>query len=270
MYAFFLDKTAQDSQTLQDYLQDWKQKNKIAGQDFLIENVDQITTICTDKGREFSTVVAVGGEDTFQAVVGESKNFEDKTVLAYIPTSTNDLTKRIAVRDYKEACEVIAQRKIIELTALSVNSQYFLFNYEINIVHGEDGSTPTSHIHLDKAIQLDLPTDNIILHNRYQELLPHNSPLIIEGFSKNIISSDKRSIFKLASHRIGRIGENEKRLQLRMPATRIRVDSEARLVSGSGKVLKKPLNIGLNKRPIRLIVKRGQEMQAVLSPGLIS
>jgi hypothetical protein len=47
-YALLLDKSAQDSQALQAYLASWKQSQKLNCKDYLVENVDQITTICRE------------------------------------------------------------------------------------------------------------------------------------------------------------------------------------------------------------------------------
>ena len=65
-YALLLDKSAQDSQALQTFLANWKQSQKLNCKDYLVENVDQITTICREDGKKFTTIVAVGDEITFE------------------------------------------------------------------------------------------------------------------------------------------------------------------------------------------------------------
>jgi len=270
MYALFLDKSAQDSPALQTYLQNWKQAQKINCEDYPINNVEQITTICREHGKKFTTIVGVGSESTFQALISESRYFNEKAVLAYIPTSVNTLTKRLGIKDYKDGCATVAQRKIIELTALSINQQYFLFDYKIQTVKSVSQDSPTTHIHLDKTMQIDLPTDVMIFHNRNQELLPHNSPLLLEAYSQNNLSSDKRNVLKLAKQHMYNMAEDEKRLQLRIPAHTLQIDCSAELVNSYNHKLKTPITVGQHKKSIRLIVKKGQELQAILSPGLIS
>lgn len=270
MYALFLDKSAQDSQALQAYLASWKQSQKIVSEDYLIENVEQITTICREHGKKYSTIVGIGSEATFQALISDSRYFDEKAVLAYIPTAANILTKRLGIKDYKDGCAIVAQRKIIELTALSINQKYFLFDYQIEVVKGATQDSPTTHIHLDKTMQIDLPTDVVIFHNRNQELLPHNSPLLLEAYSQKNLSTDKRNVLKLATQHLYNMGEDEKRLQLRIPAHTLQIDSNSELVDMYNHKLKTPIAVGLHKKSIRLIVKKGQELQAILSPGLIS
>lgn len=270
MYALFLDKSARDSSALQAYLATWKQTQKIISEDYLIDNVEQITTICREHGKKYSTIIGIGSEATFQSLISESRYFDDKVVLAYIPTAVDTLTKRLGIKDYKDGCSIVAQRKIIELTALSINQKYFLFDYRIDVVRGATKDSPTTHIHLDKTMQIDLPTDVMIIHNRNQELLPHNSPLLLEAYSQKNLSSDKRNVLKLATQHLHNMGEDEKRLQLRVPAHTLQIDSSSELVDEYNHKLKTPIVVGSQKKSIRLIVKKGQELQAILSPGLIS
>ena len=270
-YALLLDKSAQDSQALQAFLANWKQSQKLNCKDYLVENVDQITTICREDGKKFTTIVAVGDEITFEAMLSNAKYFDEKVVLGYIPTSVNTLTKRLGIKDYKEGCDIVSQRKIVELTALSVGQQYFLFDFKINTANSPDQEASNNvHIHLDKAMQIDIPTNAIILHNRNQEHLPHNSPLLLEAYTTQKLSSDRHNVLKLAKQRLKSIGADEARLQLRIPANNLQIESTNELVDSYNHKLKTPLSVGLHKKPIRLIVKKGQELQAILSPGLIS
>ncbi|MBA3679335.1 hypothetical protein H0W80_04070 [Candidatus Saccharibacteria bacterium] len=270
MYALFFDKSANDSQALQNHVEGWKQSNNIHAEEYKLESVDQITTICREHGKKYSTIIAIGNENTFEALVSESRYFSDQAVLGYIPTSTNLLAKRLGIKDYKDGCNVIAQRKVIELTALSVNQRYFLFDFQLSAMQSDNTTPIKLHIHLDKSLQIDLPTDIIILHNRNQELLPHNSPILLEAFSRKTLSSDKNNILKMASQRFNAVNTDENRLQLRIPANTLRIESSAELKDGYGHSIKLPVTIGVNKKSVRLIVKKGQELQAILSPGLIS
>jgi len=269
-YALILDKSAQDSQALQSYLASWKLSQKLNCQDYLVDNVEQITTICQTDGKKFTTIVAVGSEQTFEAMVSNARFFDEKVVLGYIPTSSSTLTKRLAIKDYKDGCDIVSQRKIVELTALSVGQQYFLFDFTINSTPSTEQQDSSIHIHLDKSMQIELPTNTIVLHNRDQEHFPHNSPLLLEAYSVQKLSSDKHNVLKLASQRLKSIGTDEKRLQLRIPAQSLQIETTSQLVDSYNHRLKTPLTVGLHKKPVRLIVKKGQELQAVLAPGLIS
>lgn len=270
-HALLLDKSAQDSQALQAHLASWKQSQKLNCKDYLVDNVDQITTVCREDGKKFTTFVAIGSEVTFEAMLSNAKYFDEKVVLGYIPTSVNTLTKRLGIKDYKEGCDIVSQRKIVELTALSVGQHYFLFDFKINSASSPSPEESNNvHIHLDKAMQIDIPTSTIVLHNRNQEHLPYNSPLLLEAYTTQKLSSDKHNVLNLAKQRLKKIGTDEKRLQLRIPANSLQIESTNELVDSYNHKLKTPISVGLHKKPIRLIVKKGQELQAILSPGLIS
>lgn len=268
MYAFFFDKSAQDSQALLGFVSDWKQAKNIVGEDYTINHVDDITTICEKNGHKYSSIIAVGTEKTFDYLVGLASNFNDDAVMAYIPTVADMLAKRIGVKDYKEACEVISQRKIVELTALSFNQNYFLFS--LNVVVKQTDNRDKIFISLDKSMQLSLEADKIIIHNRHQELLPHNTGLLLEAFSTPKQQDEKRNLLQIATTKLTQNKQNEMNLQLRIPANSLIVETKARLFDTYSHPIKLPLKIGLHKKPIRLIVKKGQELQAIMAPGLIS
>lgn len=270
MYGIFFDKSAEDSTALLSYVESWIQQHKLRAEEYHLQTVEQITTICREHGKKYSCIIAVGNETTFEALVSEARHFSDQAVLGYIPTSHNLLAKRLGLKDYKEGCEVVAQRKIIDLTALSANQRYFLFDFKVFPARREGLESPTLHIHLDKTMQIDLPSDLIVLHNRNQELLPHNSPLLVEAFSQKKLSTDKNNILGTAARKITGMQEVENRLQLRMPASQLQIESPVELIDSYNHKLKLPISIGQRKRTIRLIVKKGQELQAILSPGLIS
>lgn len=270
MYALFYDKSAVDSTALQSYVETWKQQNNIRAEEYRLQTVEQITTICREHGKKYSTIIAVGSENTFEALVSEARHFSDQAVLGYIPTSLNLLARRLGLKDYKDGCDVVAQRKIIELTALSANQSYFLFDFKVFSAQSAAAEPATLHIHLDKSMQIDLPTDLVVLHNRNQELLPHNSPLLLEAFSEKKLSADKNNLLGAAARRLTGMRDTENRLQLRIPASQLQIESSVELIDSYNHKLKLPISIGQRKRTVRLIVKKGQELQAILSPGLIS
>ncbi len=270
MYALFYDKSALDSQSLTSYISEWKITKNIAGEDFKIHNVDEITTLCREYGQKYTTVIAVGTDRTFDTLVGQSKHLNPDVVFGYIPSNLNILARRIGVKDYKEACDVIAQRKIIELTALSCGQNYFLFQLEINVEQNESKNQRKVLIQIDDSIEISLSTDNIVLHNRNQELLPHNTAILLEAFSKPLNSSGDGNLLKIASSRLKKSGSSNSQLQLRVPGDKIRIESSTPLSDAHAGLIKQSIRVGFSKKAIRLIVKKGQELQAIMSPGLIS
>lgn len=269
MYGLFFDKSALDSKSLINYVSEWRHAKNIVGEDYTINTVGDITSYSEKDGHKYSTIIAIGSESTFEAIVGQAGFFNPTTVFAYIPTNTDLLSKRIGIKDYKDACQVIAQRKIIELTALTANNIYFLFNYNINVTHNSSDSNKVS-IHVDKTIDINLETDNFVVHNRNQELLPHSNALLLEAFSCTKQPNNTTNILKLASSKLLNDQANEKKLQLRVPANTIQIGCSSKLTNTQSVHIKSPLKIGFGKKPIRLIVKKGQEPQAIMSPGLIS
>ncbi len=268
MYAFFFDKSAQDSQALMGFVSDWKLAKNIVGEDHIISTVDDITTICKKNGHKYSSLVADGSEKTFDYLVSQASNFKGDAVLAYIPTSADMLAKRIGVKDYKEACEVISQRKIVELTALSFNQNYFLFGLSMRVNNSDDNDKIL--VSLDKSMQLSLVADKIVVHNRNQELLPHNTGLLLEAFTLPKKQDEKRNLLQIATTKLVNSKQNAMKLQLRMPANSLALETKAEIFDSYSHPIKLPLKIGLSKKPVRLIVKKGQELQAIMSPGLIS
>ncbi len=269
MYALFFDKSAIDSQALQAYVSEWKMAQKIAGEDFVIDSVDQITTICAEKGKKYSTIIAVGDEKTFDTIVSESRHFNEQAVLSYIPTSNNLLAKRIGVKDYKDACEVIAQRKIIELTALSIGQYFFLFHYALEIERSDPQKATDIHIQLDKSMSIRVPADKLIIHNRHQELLPHSTGILLEAYQEQQIQGENGNLLKIATSKIAHQQSSQQQLELRIPANTLQITAQAQLKNNQLHPIASPVKVGLHKKPIRLIVKKGQELQAIMSPGLI-
>lgn len=270
MYALFFDKSALDSQSLLSFVSEWKVSKNIAGEDFKVHNVEEITTICREYGKKYSTVIAVGADKTFDSLVGQSKHLNPDVVFGYIPSNVNVLAKRIGIKDYKEACNVISQRKIIELTALSCSQNYFLFTLVINVEQNEPKNQKKVFIEIDNTLEISLNTDSILLHNRNQELLPHDTAILLEAFNKPVVPNQDRNLLKIASSRLKSGGATVKQLQLRVPGDKIRIESSTPLSDTYSSSIKQSLRIGFSKKPTRLIVKKGQELQAIMSPGLIS
>jgi len=269
MYGLFLDKSARDSKALLDYVSKWKQEHRLKTEDYFIDSVDEITTICQKNGKKFSTIVAVGSQNLFSAVVSEARFFEPQSVLAYIPTSNDLLAKRLGLRDYKDACQTVTQRKIIELTALSVNQRYFLFDYQLKVTKNHQGEVAKTTIILDKTMKIQMPANLVVVHNRNQELLPHNSAILLEAFKQATSSASNTNLLKLQVAKLT-ADTDQQGLQLRLPAQHVEIESSISLADIHDRALKAPIKIGFHKRVIRLIVKRGQAPQAIMSPGLIS
>ncbi len=270
MYTFLLDKSAQDSKSLQDYLIEWKNKNNVRSEDFILDNVDNITSIMTKKGENYSTIIAVGDTKTFEMIVSMAKYYKTNAVLGYVPTNTSTLSKRLGLKDYKQGLQVISQRKIIELTALSLNNRFFLFDFEI-IFKVDNHKKANVKILIDDNVQIDLTGSTLQLHNRNQEVTPHSTSILIEAFSNETPSTPKSPLIKLGNaSRLPNKKSQTNVLQLRMPANYAEINTDVELLDSYGVALKAPLRIGQHKKTIRLIAKRGQEIQSIMSPGLIS
>lgn len=270
MYGLFLDKSATDSKSLLDYLSNWKQKNSLQTQEYQLSTVEEITTILKQNGEKFSTVVAIGSPEYFEALITESRLLRPDVVFSYVPTSRNILSKRLGIKDYKEGFEIVAQRKVIELTALSVNQHYFLFDYILESEHNKKSNEPVkSIIKIDKSLEIKMNTYKIIIHNRNQEVTPHNTALLIEVYNKNLKHKQSTNILNIPGVR--RISnDSHDILQLRLPAQNLISESSQSMSDRRGKIIKNPIRVGFNKKIIRLIVKRGREIQSIMSPGLIS
>lgn len=269
MYGLFIDKSATDSKSLLEYLSNWKQKNSLQTQEYQIESVEDITAILKQNGSKFSTVVAIGDSDIFDTLISEARLLDPNVAYSYVPTSKNILSRRLGIKDYKDGFETVAQRKIVELTALSANQQYFLFEYNLQAEFNKSQDPIKAIIKIDNNLEIKMSTHKLLVHNRNQEITPHNSALLIEAFNKNLKSDQSNNILKIPGLGI-RSASNEDSLQLRLPAQSFLIESSQSMYNSSAKAMKNPIRIGLHKKIIRIIVKRGQEIQAIISTGLIS
>ena len=269
MYGLLIDKSAADSKNLLTYLSSWKQKNSLQTQEYQVSGVDDITTILKENGDKFNTVIAIGNSDSFEMLVAESRYLRPDVVIGYVPTSRDLLSRRFGIRDYKDGFEAISQRKLVELSALSANQHFFLFDYVLNTEINKSQDPVKSIVKIDKSLELKMSAHKLIIHNRNQEVMPHDTALLIEAYSKKISHSESLNILKIPG--IRNASKNaEEILQLRLPAHKFIMDSSQTMYSRNGKKIKNPINIGFKKKIIRVIVKRGQEIQNIMSPGLIS
>ncbi len=269
MYGLFIDTSATDSKSLLEYLSNWKQKNSLQTQEYQLSTVEDITTILKENGEKFSTVVAIGSPEYFEALIAESRLLRSDVVFSYIPTSRNILSKRLGIKDYKEGFSIVAQRKIIELTALSVNQHYFLFDYILETEHNKSNEPVKSIIKIDKSLEIKMDTYKIIIHNRNQEVTPHNTALLIEIYNKNLKHKQSTNILNIPGLN-GISNDSHDILQLRLPAQNLISESSQSMSDRNGKIIKNPIRVGFNKKIIRVVVKRGQEIHSIMSPGLIS
>lgn len=269
MYGLFIDKSATDSKSLLEYLSAWKQKNSLQTQEYQIANVEDITTILKDNGHKFGTVIAIGNPENFETLIAESRLLNPDVVFSYIPTSKNLLSKRLGIKDYKDGFETAAQRKLVELTALSVNQHFFLFDYILKTELNKSQDPVKSIIKIDKNLEIRMNTYKIVIHNRNQEVTPHSTALLIEVFNKNLKHNKPSNILRIPGVG-GNSDSSEDTLQLRLPAQNFIAESSQSMNSQGGKSIKNPIRVGFRKKTIRVIVKRGQEIQYIMSPGLIS
>lgn len=268
MYGLFFDQSAQDSTQLIEYIRTWKTQHKLRSQEYLLKNLDELSSISKENGDKFTTVVAIGTEKTFEALVAQARNFPVQTVFAYIPTSHDLLARKIGVKDYKDACQVVTQRKITELTALSVNQEFFLFDY--HLYPSTDNPSTRVDMFINKSMKVTMPTSHIVIHNRNQELHPHNSPILVEAFHHTSASQQSNNLFKLELSKKVRKKQDNEQLQLRLPASQLAIESATSLVNSQQTTIKLPIRVGLHSRVIRLVIKRGQDLQSIMAPGLIS
>jgi len=269
MYGLFIDKSATDSKSLLEYLSIWKQKNSLQTQEYQINNVDDITTTLKENGSKFNTVVAIGNSDVLESLIADSRLLNPDIAFAYVPTSKSLLSKRLGIKDYKDGFDVIAQRKVVDLTALSLNQHFFLFDYTLSAEPNRSSDPVKSIIRIDKNLEIKMNTNRIVVHNRNQEASPHSTALLVEVFDKKLKHEKSSNVLKIPGLNIGQ-NNIEDTLQLRLPAQNITIESSQSMNNISGKNIKNPIRIGFRKKNIRIIVKRGQEIQSIMSPGLIS
>jgi hypothetical protein len=269
MYGLFIDKSAIDSKSLLEHLSIWKQKNSLQTQEYQINNVDDITTTLKENGSKFNTVVAIGSPEVLESLIADSRLLNPETAFAYVPTSKSMLSKRLGIKDYKDGFDAIAQRKVVELTALSVNQHFFLFDYVLSTEPNKSNEPVKSIIRIDKNLEIKMNTYRIVIHNRNQEVSPHSTALLIEIFNKRLKHDKSSNVLKIPGVNMGQ-NTTEDTLQLRLPAQNIAIESSQSMNNMSGKSMKNPIRIGFRKKTIRIIVKRGQEIQSIMSPGLIS
>lgn len=270
MYGLFFDQSAQDSTQLLEFVRKWKTEHKLRTQEYLLKDLEEIRSISKEVGDKFTTLIAIGTPSTFHALVAEARHYSNQTVFGYIPTSHDNLARRLGIKDYKDGCQVITQRKIIDMTALSVNQEYFLFDYHLKPKDTVETTVAEVEIIINKEMKVRMPADHIVLHNRHQELQHHNSPLLVESFLAQQYSKQQNNLLKLELAKKIKTTQPTEQLQFRLPADQLIIESSITLANSLHHKTRSPIKVGIHSRIIRLIIKRGQELQSIMSSGLIS
>lgn len=92
-------------------------------------DIPKLARIAIDKG--YKTVVAVGGDGTINEVINVLET-KDNIALGIIPTgNTNELADLLGIRDWQEACTILAARKIEKVDLGKINDEVFVTSASI-------------------------------------------------------------------------------------------------------------------------------------------
>ncbi len=265
-YHLFIDNKSAENEALLSYLKDWASKLGVAAEFHIVEDFTTIGSILKQQTQPTSAYICVGKQDTFSALLSYAKLLEDNAVIGYIPLTKNTLAQKLGLKNHKDACKAIAQRKLFEITLCSINQYFMLFDYQLTITDiPEDGAT---QFFIDKKLQIKSPTGSIkILNKQFDSMHPSKS-LVIEGYEQHSIETESTPILQNLALKNTRAQSAQ--LQFRLPFVTAQVESSGTIRDPFGTTLKKPVSIGLHSKKLRLIVKRGFELTQDQSDKLLS
>lgn len=91
----------------------------------------------------FSTIVAVGGDDTVNEIVNAVTG--EAAAIGIIPTgSSNTIAARLGVTNWQQSCEVLSARRLVEFSLIAAGQKFFLSTLSLGF-----------ETHLDKHIDTE-------------------------------------------------------------------------------------------------------------------
>ncbi|MFO0862875.1 MAG: hypothetical protein U0516_04095 [Candidatus Saccharibacteria bacterium] len=265
-YHLFIDNTSAENEALLTYLKDWASKLSVSAEFHVVEDFTTIGTILRQQAEPASAYICVGKQDTFSALLSYAKLLEDNAVIGYIPLTKNALAQKLGLKNHKDACKAIAQRKLFEITLCSINQYFMLFDYQLKITDmPEDGTT---QFFIDKKLQIKSPTGSVKLLNKQFDSMHPSKSLVIEGYEQHELETESAPILQNLAIKNSRTQSTQ--LQFRLPFKVAQIESSGSIHDPFGTVLKKPVSIGLHSKKLRLIVKRGFELTQDQGDKLLS
>ncbi len=265
-YQFFIDNKSAENEALLTYLKEWAAKLNVTANFHVLDKFTSVGTILKEQTEPASAYICVGKQEVFSALLSYAKLLEENAVVGYIPITRNSLAQKLGLKNHKDACKAIAQRKLFEITLHSINQYFMLFDYQLKITdQPAEGST---QFFIDKKLQIKSPTASIKLMNKQFDSMHPSKTLLIEGYEQHELETEAKPILQNLALKNTHIQSSQ--LQFRLPFTSAQIESSGTIRDPFGTELRKPVMVGLHTKKLRLIVKRGFELTQDQNDKLLS
>lgn len=265
-YHLFIDNKSAENEAILTYLKDWASKLNVVAEFHVVEDFTTIGAILKKQTQPASAYICVGKQDTFSALLSYAKLLDDNAVIGYIPLTKNALAQKLGLKNHKDACKAIAQRKLFEITLCSINQYFMLFDYQLKITDTPEDST--TQFFIDKKLQIKAPSGSVKLLNKQFDSMHPSKSLVIEGYEQHELETESTPILQNLAFKNNRSQSSQ--LQFRLPFSTAQIESPGTIRDPFGIALKKPVSIGLHIKKLRLIVKRGFELTQDQNDKLLS
>jgi hypothetical protein len=265
-YMFFIDNKSAENEALLAYLKDWCEKLNVSGDFHIVEDLTTISTILQSSTHTPSTYICVGKQTIFSALLAYAKLLPQNAVVAYIPLTRNPLAQKLGLRGQKDACRAISQRKLFDIHLYSINQYYMLFDYQLMVE--TTSQEHATQFFIDKQLQVKVPSGSVKFINKQFDTMHPSKLLVVESYETAEQPSEATPI--LQNLPIKTKSKLDTQLQFRLPFSTVQIESSAKIISPLGTTLKQPVQVGLHHKTLRLIVKRGFELNENQPEELLS
>lgn len=265
-YIFFIDNKSSENESLLVFLKDWCAKLQVVGSFHIVEDLTTISAILSDNSSDASTYICVGKQIIFSALLAYAKLLPENAVVGYIPLTKNPLAQKLGLRGQKDACKAIAQRKLFDIHLYSINQYFMLFDYQL-LVEPSNELVDTQFI-IDNKLKISTPTGSVKFVNKQFDSMHPSKFLVVEAYQNAEKPSDTTPI--LQNLPIVSKSHINSELQFRLPFSSIQIEGKAKITSPLGTTLKQPIHVGQHEKKLRLIVKRGFELNDNQTQELLS
>ncbi len=206
---------------------------------------------------ECTTLIAVGDDETFEALLSLSSQLPEATAYGFVPTAkTSQIAKQLGLKDWREATTTIRSRRLEPTLLLRFRGGIVLFEKTFSSHSKINNKDAAVVFQINQNLELRAPAEQIHITNNSKDELSQTHVLSVSAFHQATTPShlSKESILPL-QHLQARRQQNEPELLFRIGANSCHVQG-AQLIDNYGRAIVAPLTVRATKNPIRLIVKK--------------
>lgn len=257
MYRYFQPTTVPNDKHYQDLLESLK-KHHISGEVGTYQNEKDLADKLNGSADSANTVVMIGGDVDFENLIGLSKHLPQDTAVGFLPFTTSRISHKMQLRNWSDGVDVLAQRRISEITIFSIGNRFFFDEIELHIddVQTEFPITITA----DQALRLHSPQAAITIENLSSEQFRTKAPLQLQLFDNQSDQEIPSSFLELRK-RIKQVSDKPIRQKIgQIHGKLFSIESAAELRDSYGRSYGSRLRVGQHSRSLRLITKRKTQL----------